>query len=776
MKTFCFLFLFFCTSILSAQTDSIQLAQDALGLKDIRITKEQVANNRVFTASRTMNDIDELPQTIYVVTGEEILRNGYFTLTDVLKSVPGIFVSKLGSALEGETFLMNGLRGNRHAKILINNVPVTPISAAGMPIGSQLPIRQAERIEITCGPSAAIHGTNAGAGVINIVTRQSDRPVYTHADLGLGSKGWSSVNVLFGGKIGRNKRILKFNAYGSSTEAREVHLPNGPEIDIDNYEAYRYTPDPFLGFQPKANFPHESKQIGVQLDYRSVHFSLMRMNRLDHSAMGTNPLAQSYQNPQTTFGEQISKGTFIFKPNFKGFGLQSTINVIEYEIDKNSSFEYNQPFLKQLLGFASVEAANGNVLLENQYISEFDEELFSGLRYVKGRLLNLKLEQTISIFPFKNLELIFGANYSVDNGSPFLGYLEELSNNNFAQRTNFSELNTFVQGYLTLKKLNFIFGGNFYEYNPIDDGGIDRKKFLPSLSVLYKLRPNLTIRGSHNSSFRMPAKYFEMQSGQINYVKSTLADFSIQPEIRINNGWNLPSNFVPQETIYSELGLTWRFKDKIRYDGSVFYSQNKNLLNYKYDIVTGPDSFFEENVINYGYLNNNNINSNLFGIRNSVRIENVFNRLDMKINFHYSHFFGNQKLVSGLELNRVLSQPDYISGVNVSFRVFGKLYMFMEANFVGKRASSQVQTLDNYYGEQEYFFKTEKYKRYSQSTLDLMLSMPINNNFRLFCKLNNVFSNANSPVGIDATGSPDDLYSNRQPSIYLRGGVSYTID
>ena len=71
--------------------------------------------------------------------------NGYLTLTDVLKRLPGIRVSQPGSALEGETFLMRGLLGNAYAKILINDLPIKPFLVSGMPIGAQLPIREAYR-------------------------------------------------------------------------------------------------------------------------------------------------------------------------------------------------------------------------------------------------------------------------------------------------------------------------------------------------------------------------------------------------------------------------------------------------------------------------------------------------------------------------------------------------------------------------------------------------------------------------------------------------------
>jgi len=43
---------------------------------------------------------------------------------------------------------MRGVNGNQYTKILIDNIPVKASVLSGVPIEAQLPVRQAERIEI----------------------------------------------------------------------------------------------------------------------------------------------------------------------------------------------------------------------------------------------------------------------------------------------------------------------------------------------------------------------------------------------------------------------------------------------------------------------------------------------------------------------------------------------------------------------------------------------------------------------------------------------------
>ena len=166
----------FIYNVTSAQEDSIIIQKDLLTAGNI-IKHKKNNEIKVVSASRTRKRIKDLPVTIHVVTHDEIIKNGYVTLADVLKTLPGIRVSQTGSGEMGEMFQLRGLIGNSYTKILVNNQPVKPSVITGMPIESQLPVRQAERIEVIYGPASAIYGADATAGVINIITREPKNSV-----------------------------------------------------------------------------------------------------------------------------------------------------------------------------------------------------------------------------------------------------------------------------------------------------------------------------------------------------------------------------------------------------------------------------------------------------------------------------------------------------------------------------------------------------------------------------------------------------------------------
>jgi hypothetical protein len=131
------------------QTDTTisEIQKDILQAEDLifPIDSERL---KIISAGRISKNLDELPLTVYVISNEEILRNQYTSLIDVLNSLPGITTSQPGTGELGESFQIWGLTGNLYTKILINGLPVRPSVVSGMPIGSQLPIRQADKMPV----------------------------------------------------------------------------------------------------------------------------------------------------------------------------------------------------------------------------------------------------------------------------------------------------------------------------------------------------------------------------------------------------------------------------------------------------------------------------------------------------------------------------------------------------------------------------------------------------------------------------------------------------
>jgi hemoglobin/transferrin/lactoferrin receptor protein len=281
---------------------------------------------------------------------------------------------------------MRGLLGNSYAKILINDVPIKPFVVNGMLIGAQLPIREAERIEVIYGPAATLYGADASAGVINIILKEKERPVYVQSDMGFGALGFENLDVMFSGKIGKNQHVITLQAFGSYTAMRDRNIkydldslynpniyqrilrPLSAEVSYINRPNYVGTDSvPLLG-----ELPHESNSLGLTMRYRDLELSFFRFSRQDHSSLGLSPYAVSYANPLNFFGENINSIRLRFQKPMKRLNLRTGLHLLTYNTNDRSSYSYVVPLINFVQQSALIGNSNADSLsevIDNRYFS-----------------------------------------------------------------------------------------------------------------------------------------------------------------------------------------------------------------------------------------------------------------------------------------------------------------------------------------------------------------------------------------------------------------------
>ncbi|MBT8149224.1 MAG: TonB-dependent receptor, partial [Gammaproteobacteria bacterium] len=123
-------------------------------------------------ATGTQKQVRFAPSVATVITAQNIQDLGARSLSEVLESVPGIHV---GDALlfDDDLISIRGIQtsNNPQVLVLIDGVEVRHLFTAARPAGFRMPLANVHRIEIIRGPGSAVHGADAFAGVINIITR-----------------------------------------------------------------------------------------------------------------------------------------------------------------------------------------------------------------------------------------------------------------------------------------------------------------------------------------------------------------------------------------------------------------------------------------------------------------------------------------------------------------------------------------------------------------------------------------------------------------------------
>lgn len=154
----CFCFgLFFCSGLVFAQEKQ---AIDTVNVNQL--------NEVVVTATRTERKLSSLPLPISIITSEVISRAGVTRLNEILAEQTGLITIPDFGGVEG--IQVQGLDA-AYTLIMVDGVPLVGRSAGTLDL-SRISVGNIERIEIVKGASSSLYGSEALAGVINIITKK----------------------------------------------------------------------------------------------------------------------------------------------------------------------------------------------------------------------------------------------------------------------------------------------------------------------------------------------------------------------------------------------------------------------------------------------------------------------------------------------------------------------------------------------------------------------------------------------------------------------------
>ncbi|TYP65786.1 vitamin B12 transporter [Stutzerimonas stutzeri] len=151
----------------------------------------------VLTAGITPVAQDGYARAHTVLTATEIEDRGIATVQDALRALPGVSVSGSGASIA--QVRIRGAEAN-HTLILIDG-----IEAAGGEdeyVLTGLETTDIDRIEVLRGPQSVFYGSNASAGVINIITRDAPQGLSYGGSVEAGNGGAASVHVSRRGERG----------------------------------------------------------------------------------------------------------------------------------------------------------------------------------------------------------------------------------------------------------------------------------------------------------------------------------------------------------------------------------------------------------------------------------------------------------------------------------------------------------------------------------------------------------------------------------------------
>ncbi len=208
----------------------------AFGQKDTLHGK--MLDEVVVTANKTEQKQSTTGKVVTVITKEQIERSTGKTVAQVLNEQAGITINGAFNNLGGvQTIFMRGGAAGR-TLVLMDGIPVNDPSQINNDFDLNFfSITDVERIEICKGAQSTLYGSDAIAGVINIITTKKDvkTPFNAKATLTGGSFGTYKANLQLYGKAGKfdyTTRYAKLKTDGFSAAYDSTGTKN---FDKDGY-------------------------------------------------------------------------------------------------------------------------------------------------------------------------------------------------------------------------------------------------------------------------------------------------------------------------------------------------------------------------------------------------------------------------------------------------------------------------------------------------------------------------------------------------------------
>lgn len=265
-----------------SRVQDVRVTSGATVTADIRMTEApSILNPVAVTGTRGAGEekVLDSPNSISVVTAERIAERPAITVTDHLKSTPGLSISNGG--IVQANIVSRGFNNAFSTSMLMlqdyrfAGVPSLRVNVPFLFTGTGEDI---ERIEVLQGPASALYGPNSGSGVLHVITKSPFESEGTTLTLDGGERSMLRAGVRHAGTYSE-KLGYKISGEYFTADDWEYMDPNetmlGPDATPEERQAYRIwsSTDPRVpasrrGVTKFRDFGLEKVSGEARIDYR----------------------------------------------------------------------------------------------------------------------------------------------------------------------------------------------------------------------------------------------------------------------------------------------------------------------------------------------------------------------------------------------------------------------------------------------------------------------------------------------------------------------------
>lgn len=548
--------LFIWISLVQAQTEisseknSMLITDEGIPAEEKMVDQEWIQTKTyITTVSKKKELTQEAPANITVLTQAQIQELGVSNLYEALSYIPGITVIETYFGISSVIFRNNFQDHYNHKSLLlINGHPFFETINFGYHL-EIIPIEAVKQIEVIRGPGSVLYGTNAYAGVINIITFDGDKNSFATSAKG-GSFGTQEYTLSTQANQGDFK-CFAAASYGDN---------DGYEMNLKRDE---------LGLSRTFDYENDITNTYLSLQYKDLSFNAGYFTQ-DKEKIGFLPIVY-------TSGHDYFEGYFTdleFQHSFTD-SLSFQINGRYDSMDK----EYD--ILSRYGGYSCIP--------------------LSGYKY--------GTEAQINYTPLENMTLTLGTSWDHYKFDPDLQFMivpsllgdmvAYWSGKNYTDETSlYSNLSWGLTDSLKL-----VAG---LRYSDNTKAGSNTT---PNAGLVYELSEGKYLKFLYGEAYRAPNLYEQVFSmpgiflGNPNLIPETIKTYDLGLDLVFNDKYSLKSNLFYLST-YDTISLA------LNSQGSIVFANTEGQEVYGLELdfraeVTSKVSLFMNASYNQGELKQN---------------------------------------------------------------------------------------------------------------------------------------------------------------------------
>ena len=299
----------------------------------LSLSLEELVKLETTIATNSKHTVTKSPAVVTLITADDIKATGATNLTDVLEGVPGIHIKTHHFGFRPLIYFRGA--SAKQTLLMVNGTPMKDLMWGFGIFWKGLPTSMIERIEIIRGPGSALFGSDASAGVINVITKTAGKIQDSEIGVRAGSFNTKTAWMQHGDNwngfdIGLTAELFSTDGYAPLIQADAQTLS-----DQANGTSISYAPD-----YAHNGWNNQDIRFSIAKDNWRLLADFMRHTDLEIGLTGAGTLDPVTQANDHRYNLDLLYNNEAFSDNW---GVAAEFSILHLDYSSGDGFQERPP-------------------------------------------------------------------------------------------------------------------------------------------------------------------------------------------------------------------------------------------------------------------------------------------------------------------------------------------------------------------------------------------------------------------------------------------------